>query len=146
MPLYLSMDTTPKDLSVSKACTEIPSNLLKNCCQKGSILSKSVNDLKVGDILHYGGCGWGSFYQIIRRTAKTVKVQRIKSKYFDVEDHPTFPCKELPIKDAFNKRHDLDDDFELTLRLNFAEDRVGPLQRMVWWSIFDGEPVKSWSP
>ena len=95
--------------------------------------------LKTGDIIVESiGCGHDSFWQIVKVSPKSVVVRpieykvtkrQIKYQSMDIE----------PIKDAFEG--------EETRRLMVTEDgRIGPIERLHWWSVWKGESLNQYSP
>jgi hypothetical protein len=98
-------------------------------------------DVKVGDIL-VRSIGWGHdvFYQITKRTEKTVKVTRLD--YKPVNRSIKFQTKSIvPIKNKFV----LDSQYSFfTLKLHDNGD-IGPNKRMIGWGVWNGKKIDQWS-
>ena len=100
---------------------------------------KKPKELGIGTILRHSiGFGCDSFYQVIYRTAKTVTVRSIESKYVKYSvKHQSGDA--VPIPNKF--------DSEETKVLRIAEDgQIGPTKRLIWWAIWEGKPLNQYSP
>lgn len=108
------------------------------------ISSKKSTFIPVGTILNHSiGGGCNSFYQVVKSSAKSVTVRqlqykvlnrRIKWQTFDKAPKPNcFEPNESP--------------FRLGVKLDqFGELQIGPIKRVMGWSIYDGEPRTQYSP
>lgn len=108
-------------------------------------MKKNAPEITVGTILkHSIGCGHDSFYQVIDRHNNTLRVQRLESKPINVNVRCQ-TCDYVPYKGKFcvGGQHDL-----VTLRLKMdqrGQVQIGPIKRLNWWSVWDGEPKGQWS-
>jgi len=98
-------------------------------------------DVNVGDILvHSIGFGCDSFFQVVKKTEKTVTVCGIETKSINHKvKHQTFDY--VPVKDKFDKSCNAE---TFTLKLKDNGD-IGPCKRLMWWRVWDGKPKNQWS-
>ena len=101
-------------------------------------------DIKEGTILvHSIGSGHDTFYQVVRRTEKTVNARQLCYKLADKVDVKRQTMEVLPIKDDFEN--------VASVRLRLTEThrepgyRIGPEVRMQWWSVWDGKALNQFS-
>ena len=99
-------------------------------------------EITVGTILTYSiGCGHDSFYQVVSRTAKTVKVRKLSVSVINQNtDFQT--CDYFPIKDEFSDN--INDQKVITLKIAI-DGHIGPIKRMMGWHVWDGKEKKQWS-
>jgi hypothetical protein len=99
-------------------------------------------NVKVGDILvHSIGFGHDTFYQIIKRTDKTVRVVKLKEKIVN-RSIKFQTCDYLPIKDKFVEG---DDNSFFTLKLQ-DNGKIGPYKRLDGWWVWDGKKQNQYCP
>jgi hypothetical protein len=97
---------------------------------------------QVGTILNHSiGSGCNQFYQIVRYTAHTITARRIESKAVNVNVKRQ-TCDYVPVRDKF------EDKKPITLRYKVdagGQLQIGPIKRMIWWSVWDGKPKQQYS-
>jgi len=96
-------------------------------------------NLKVGTILTYSiGCGCDTFYQVVGRSEKSCMVRRISSKV--TKRYKKFQsCDIVPVPDSFEK--DTWRGHDKPFRLALKDDQIGPIKRMIWWSIYEPKRI-----
>jgi len=100
-------------------------------------------EITVGSILVNSiGCGYDVYYQVVHRTPKRLKTIRLKEKTVNLSvKHQT--CDILPKPGEFADEGSRDR--EVTLAVH-DDGRIGPRQRMEWWSVWEGKALNQWSP
>lgn len=127
---------------------------------------KQMADIKVpvGTILMFSiGCGCDDFWQVVEATKSQVKARKLKTKAINVKIKWQ-TCDYVPQAGKFEPPewhhkydrygNDLHKDFDInTVVLKITTDtnlregfRIGPLKRMMGWSIWNGKPQEQWSP
>lgn len=100
--------------------------------------------IPVGTILdHSIGCGCNNFYQVIKSSAKSVTVRKLQEKVLNRDiKRQTFDAAPKP--GCFEPD---EKPFRLGVKLDrFGELQIGPIKRMMWWSIYSGKPRAQYSP
>lgn len=100
--------------------------------------------ISVGTILNHSiGSGCNNFYQVVKSSPKSVVVRKLQHKIlnhnlkwqtFDKAPKPNcFEQEEKPIR--------------LGIKLDrFGELQIGPIKRMMGWSVYDNRPRAQYSP
>jgi len=104
------------------------------------------NPYKVGDIfVHSIGCGHDNFWQVIKSTPKTIRVKLLEYK-ITKRDIKRQSMEVKPIRDKFVAPTKYETN-EKTLKVvqEYGKYRVGPIERMVWWSEYKGESLNQYS-
>ena len=99
-----------------------------------------MNDkIENGTIINHSiGCGCNEFFQVVKKTDKTITVKKIRTKIVNRNiKMQTFDY--LPHKDNF-----VPDEKPKVLRIH-DDGSIGPTKRMMWWGVWDGTPKKQWS-
>ena len=104
---------------------------------------QQFREVDVGTILEHSiGCGMDVYYQVVERKGNLVTARPIKSRHFDW-DQKSQTDKVEPLKDQFD-----DGEKPVRLRLKIGHRgalQIGPIKRMVWWSVWDKKPKDQWS-
>lgn len=99
-----------------------------------------MKTINIGTILvHSIGCGCDSFFQVVNATPRTVVVRELQDAIVkrDIK-YQTYDIR--PIPNMFVTDSEL-------IRLRIAPDgRIGPRERMIWWSVYDGKAINQYSP
>lgn len=87
------------------------------------------------------GCGLSLFYQVIKRSGDTVTARELDVRYTERINQTALA---RPIKDSFQENGST---VRLRLKIgHYGALQIGPIKRMVWWSVWDGKPLYQWSP
>lgn len=93
-------------------------------------------------LVHSIGCGCDQFWQVVKSTPKSVTVRNLESivakrnikaqtcDYTAKKDHFDYPRAEKRLGVKTDRR---------------GEQQIGPVKRLMWWSVWDGKSRSQWS-
>jgi len=106
------------------------------------------HNIQVGTIINHSiGCGCNQFWQVTATSPASIVVRRIKSSAVNVQ--PRFQtCDYVPCKDQWEEPNNRCDEVVKRLRVKLdkrGELQIGPIKRMIWWSVWNGKPQQQYS-